>query len=163
MEKEKELRPIQIYLIYAAPIIALFLVIACISYFDYQTLAKKVDAMDSVSDSTIINAINKSIDEDIKVSTLSQISAIFVDMDEREIKRVAQQQNYQGAQAIGQVYNWAVNHGILVTSEDIRSRGALKPFTYETDYYNLVRMADEINTAKDMIPSMSYNKLEREV
>lgn len=155
MKKEtKEYSPIQRWLIYASPILALALVCAIITYVDYTERANRLAALDNVNDSVIISSINKNLSDETKISSLSQVSAIFVNMDEVTVKRTAQMENGDGARVIAKVYERAVKTGNFVTDNDIRAKKKVGITTHETMYANLCVMAEEIGTAESLIPAM---------
>ena len=70
--------------------------------------------MDSVDKETVIAAINKNLSPEAKISSLAQVSAIFVDMDETTIHRTAQVENGDGARVLAKVYEWAAKKGDFI-------------------------------------------------
>lgn len=117
-------------------------------------LAEEQAAMDSVDKETVIAAINKNLSPEAKISSLAQVSAIFVDTDETTIHRTAQVGNGDGARVLAKVYEWAAKKGDFVTRDDIYAKGKTRLTTYDSMYANLSIMAEEISTAESLIPEM---------
>lgn len=134
----------------------LFALVAVVGFrITLSPLAEEQAAMDSVDKETVIAAINKNLSSEAKISSLAQVSAVFVDMDETLIHRTAQVENMDGARVLAKVYEWAAKNGNFVTRDDIYAKKKLRIATYDSMYDNLSIMAEEIATAESLIPTMA--------
>ena len=134
----------------------LFALVAVVGFrITLSPLAEEQAAMDSVDKETVIAAINKNLSPEAKISSLAQVSAIFVDMDETTIHRTAQVENGDGARVLAKVYEWAAKNGDFITEDAIRAKGKVRLTTYGSMYANLAIMAEEIATAESLIPAIA--------
>lgn len=122
-----------------------FVIIIGVALLTFWMLGKERSEMlakyDNTPDSEVLSAINSTITN--KVQSFDAITSVFIDMDVVDIKRLAQWENYDGAEKIATVYDWAVNcGGMLLSNSDITD--SFMTESTEGLYKGMCKLADNI-------------------
>lgn len=120
-----------------------------LGYLTFQPIKAEIDNLDAASNSVVLSKINNHLDTSHKVANFNDLSVIFVDIDTTTLKRIAQQEDYDGARVLATVYTHAFDHGQFLTDEYVRTYGGLSIYTHRTLYLNLKEMATRIKAVQE--------------